>query len=159
LLSAKKIPAGKSGQIEVRVKTEGMYGPVEKMINVTTNDPNHTVVALTVKANVEKEIGLSEPAIFFGNTPKGKEAVKELIITLPEQKPIAIRSVTSKDPNVTVKIEAIDGSGGKKFKLTAIQKANAIPGYHFGRIVVKTSSRMTPEISIYEQGVVVAPGK
>lgn len=157
-LSAKRIAAGKSGRIEVSIKTENLVGPVEKLVNVTTNDPRQSTVALVIKAQIEREIELSEQSIYFGDTPQGKEVSKEIIITLPADKAIKILKAESTDPGVAVKMELIGGSNRIRFKLTAIQKANAKLGYHFGRIIVKTSSLLTPEIVIYERGVVAAPG-
>jgi hypothetical protein len=158
LLSAKRIPAGKSGQIEVRIKTEGFSGAVEKRVNVLTNDPRRSTVTLSIKATVVREIDLSAPTIYFGNTPKGKEARREIILTLPAGKSIKILSVASTDPNVIVKLDPLPGSEGKKLTLTAIQRADAKPGYHFGQIIVKTNSTLTPNITIYERGIVTASG-
>jgi hypothetical protein len=51
------------------------------------------------------------------------------------------------------------GGDGNTMKLTATRKAGVKSGYHFGQIVVKTTSRLTPEIIIYERGVVAPAGK
>jgi hypothetical protein len=159
LLSAKKIAAGKSGQIETRIKTESFSGPVEKRITFTTNDPRNASVTLSIKAVVEPEFGVAESSIFFENIPAGIEVSKEIILTLPAAKPIKLLSAVSKDPNVAVRLEPVPGSNGNQMKLTATRKANVKSGYHFGQIVVKTTSRLTPEIIIYERGVVVPAGK
>ena len=156
MLSAKQVQSGKSGQIEVSVNTQGLMGALDKSVNITTNDPRQPVVTLNVKAIVEPEISVSEPSIYFGTVPKGKEVTKEIYITLPADKPIRILSAESMDQNVAVKIEPVPGTNGKKAKLKATQKADAKIGYHFGRIVVKTTSSLTPEISIYVRGVIAA---
>ena len=159
MLSAKKTLPGRSGRIEVGVKTADMSGILEKLVSVTTNDPGNPEVRLTVKATVEPEIGLSDYGIFFENAPRGRETRKDVILTIPAGKSIKILSAETNDPKVSVKLEPVPGSNGQKWKLIAIQKAEAKPGYHFGEIVVKTSSRLTPKISIYERGTVAAPGK
>ena len=76
MLSAKKIPAGQKGQIEARIKTDNFSGPVEKAVTLTTNDPKHATVRLTIKATIEPEIAVSESVVFFDNVPAGKEARK-----------------------------------------------------------------------------------
>lgn len=159
MLSAKKIAAGKSGQIEARIKTEYFSGPVEKRITFTTNDPRNAKITLSIKAMVEPEIGASESSIIFENIPAGKEVSKEIILTIPAAKPIKILSAASLDPNVAVRLDPVPGSNGKKLKLTATRKANVKPGYHFGQIVVKTTSRLPPEVVIYERGVFAPTGK
>ncbi len=158
MLSAKRIPAGKGGQIEVRIKTVGFSGDVEKRVNILSNDPQHSTVTLFIKASVTPEIILSESTVYFGNTPKGKEARREIILTLPAGKSIKILSVESTDPNVSVKLDPAPGSEARKLTLTAVQKADAKPGYHFGQIILKTNSALTPSITIYERGIVMAAG-
>jgi len=159
LLSAKKIAAGKTGQIEARIKTDNFSGPIEKKLVLTTNDSRNITVTLSIKAVVEPEIGTSDSSIFFENVPPGKEATREIILTIPAAKPIKILSAVSKDSNVAVRLETVPGSNGKKVKLIATRKANVKPGYHFGSIVVRTDSRRTPEVIIYERGFVTAPGR
>jgi len=159
LLSAKKTLPGRSGRIEVGVKTADISGILEKLIYVTTNDPGNPEVRLTVKATVEPEIALSEYGIFFENVPRGREVRKEIILTIQAGNPIKILSAESNDPKISVKLEPVPGSNGQKWKLIAIQKADAKPGYHFGEIVVRTSSRLTSKISIYERGTVAAQSK
>lgn len=159
MLSAKKIPPGKNGQIEVKIKTDSFTGPVLKRIMVNTNDPRNANIELSIKAIVEPEIEISDSSIFFEGIPAGKESVREIILRIPETKQIKILSAISKDRNVSARLESIQGSNGKKIRLIATRKANAKPGDHFGQIIVKTDSRRTPEIIIYERGVVTAPVK
>ena len=159
MLSAKKVAAGKSGQIEAKIKTDSFSGPIKKTITVATNDPRNLSVELSIKAIVEPEIAVSDSAVFFENIAAGKAAVREVILTIPESKPIKILSVASKDPSVDVRVESIPGSNGKKMRLSATQKADAKPGYHFGAILIKTTSRRTPEFAIFARGLVAAPGK
>jgi len=156
LLSAKKIAPGKIGQIEARIKTDSFSGPIEKRILVTTNDPRNANVTLSIKAIVEPEVDVSDSSIFFENIPAGKEATKEIMLTIPAAKPVRILSAVSKDPNVSVRLETLPASNGKKVKLVATRKAGAKPGYHFGSIVVKTDSRRTRELVIYVRGLVTA---
>jgi hypothetical protein len=84
--------------------------------------------------------------------PAGKEARKEILLTVPESKRIKILSAESKDSKVAVRLEPVPGANGKKVKLIVIRKANVKPGYHFGQIVIKTDSRLSREFSIYESG-------
>jgi len=159
LLSAKKIAAGKSGQIEAKVKTDSFSGPIDKRITVATNDPRNQSVELSIRAVVEPEIAMSDSSVFFENIPAGKEAVREVILTIPESKSIRILSAVSKDPSVAVRLESVPGSGGKKVRLIATQRADAKPGDHFGAILVKTTSRRTPEFAVFARGRVAPPAK
>jgi hypothetical protein len=155
LLSAKQIAPGKTGEIEVTVKTENAQA-INKTVEVLTNDPRQPKITLTLTGTVEPEFALTERMVFFGNVARGKEAVKELLITIPPDKPVKIVSAESTDQNVTVRLEPVPGSNDKKVKLIAVQKADAKDGYHFGMIVVKTTSSLTPELKITVRGNVVS---
>ncbi len=159
MLSAKQIPAGKNGQIEVRIKTAGLLDSLEKHVHVKTNDPRNPEITLTLKAVVEPEVDISESSIHFGDLPKGKEGRKEIFLTVRPQRSVEILGAESKDSTVDVKLDPVPGSNGRKWKLTAIQKADARPGFHYGKIIVKTSSRLTRQYTIYVRGTVAAPGK
>jgi len=152
LLSAKSIKPGQSGQIEASVKTEGVAGKINKTITVVSNDPRQPQVQLTITALVEQEFPLSDQSLYFGAVPKGKEVVKELTITIPPGKKIL--SVESTDQNVTVKL--VPGADGKDAKVVAVQRSDAKEGYHFGNLVIKTTSASTPEIKVQVRGTITA---
>jgi hypothetical protein len=46
-------------------------------------------------------------------------------------------------------LEPVPDSGGKQVKLIATQRPGGKTGYHFESIIVKTTSYLTPELSIY----------
>jgi hypothetical protein len=165
ILSSKVIQPGETGQIEVTVSTEGVVSKITKSVTVNSNDPLQAQVVLNVSAYVEPEYTLSERSIYFGNVARGKEVVRELIVSIPAGKSMKILSAESTDPNVTVKLEPIPtpsgkgspGAGAKSMKLTAVQKADTKEGYHFGEVVIKTTSTFTPQIKISVRGMVTAP--
>jgi len=149
-LSAKQIQAGQSGQIEVVLDTAGLTGAVDKPVHVLTNDPRRPSVSLSMRADVQPEIILSSPSLYFESVPKGKEeVVKEVLISIPAEKSIKILSAESTEESITVKLEPVPDSDGKKVKLIATQKAGGETGYHMESVIVKTTSYLTPELSIY----------
>ncbi len=159
MLSAKQIQPGQSGQIEVTVKTEGIAaGALSKSVTVQTNDPRQPQAVLTVTAVVAPEFNLSERFLYFGSVPKGKEATREITITIPADNPAKVVSAESTDQSVTARLETVSLSGEKKYKIVVTQKADSKEGYHFGFIVAKTTSALTPELKIAVRGV-VAPAQ
>jgi hypothetical protein len=159
LLAAKEppadIPSGQGSRVEMKVNTEGFSGgPIEKFIYVHTNDPRNPEITLSIKAVVEPEFVLTDSIIFFRSAPRGTQIVKEIDIEIPSDKLLKILSVRSDDPNVTARLDPAPGSDASKFKLIAVRKANAKPGYHYGNIIIKTNSRYRPEIRIPENGEV-----
>jgi hypothetical protein len=148
-ISAKRIKSGQSGRIEVSVDTAGLIGAVDKSVIVLTNDPRTPSVSLSVRADVQPEISVSSPSIYFEGAPVGKDVIKEVIIAIPAEKSIRIVSAKSTDESVIVKLEPVAGSEGKKVKLIATLRADGKTGYRSGSIIVKTTSHLTPELSIY----------
>jgi hypothetical protein len=155
LLSAKQIAPGQNGRLEIIIETGSMAGAIEKSVKLKTNDPENPVVGLSIKAVIEPEIRVSEPTIFFGRAPQGKQITKEIEISFAPGKSLKILSARSEDPKVAVRIEPAPST----YRLVAIQKADSKPGYHFGKIIIKTNSRYNREITIYESGEVTAPGR
>jgi uncharacterized protein (DUF302 family) len=105
---------------------------------------------------VEPEFIQPERLIYFGNVPRGKEAIKETVISIAQDRPVELVSAESSDASVTVKLEPVPDSNNKKVKLIATQKADAKEGFHGGMIVIKTTSTYTPELRISVRGNVVA---
>ena len=158
MLSAKQVKPGQSGQIEVSVKTEPTGAPsaLAKSVTVKTNDPRQPQLTLLLQGSIVPEIELSERSIYFGNNPKGKEVVKEIMVTVAPDRPIKLIGAESTDQSVLVKLEQLPDADGKKYKLIAIQKADTKEGYHFGSVVIKTTSKLAPEIKVAVRGIVAA---
>ena len=55
LLSDKEIPAGGSGKLEIELHTDMKIGEIIKTIYVYTNDPDHKMIKLVIKATVLDE--------------------------------------------------------------------------------------------------------
>ena len=155
MLSAKQVAPGKTGEIEITVKTDGLTA-LNKTVTVTTNDLRQPSVQLTMMGIVEPEFAFSERNIYFGSGPKGKQVVKELLITVHPQRDSKILSASTDDANVAVTLEPVSGSGGKKYRLVAVQKPETREGYHFGMVLLKTTSVRSPEVRISVRGMVTA---
>ena len=142
----------------MKLNTTGLTA-LHKSVIVMTNDPRQPQLTLSLVATVVPEFALSERAIYFGNVPRGREVVKELLITIPPEKQVKVVSAESTDQNVTVRLEPVQGANGKQVKLVAVQKADTKDGYHFGVVVVKTTSSLNPELKITVRGIVTAPAQ
>jgi hypothetical protein len=158
-----KLAPGQSGQIEIKVTTTGMAAAsrsvgdvysMSKTVTIKSNDSRQPEVVLTINANIFPEIAASEPSIFFGSNPYGKEITKTFFLEIAPDRPTKILGVASTDENVTAKLEPVAGSNGKRFKVIAIQKSTAAEGIHFGDIVITTSSKLKPEFKLLVRGIV-----
>ena len=149
-LSHKQIQPGQSGRIEMSVDTAWLTGDIEETARIITNDPRRKSVIFSIKADVQPEISVSSPSIYFGDLPEGEQVVQEVMLTVMTEKPIEILSAESSEEDVIVKLEPVPGTGGNKVKLIATKKkGGGKTGYRSGSIIVKTTSTITPELSIY----------
>ncbi len=156
MLSAKQIPPGKSGEIEVKVNTAGLTA-LSKSVRIRTNDPRQADVVLFVRATVVPEFSLSERSIFFGNVTKGTEAIREILLKVQSGKDSRVLGVESTNGNFSARLEPVPGADGKTVKVVAVQRADAREGYHIGNIVIRTNSTLTPELRISVRGIVGSP--
>ncbi|MBN2243934.1 MAG: DUF1573 domain-containing protein [Acidobacteria bacterium] len=148
-LSDTQILPGQSGRIEINVDTALLSGSIEETARVTTNDPRRRKVFFTIKADVQPEIRVSSPSVYFGDVPEGELAAREVTLTVAAGKSIEILSARSSEDGVAVKLEPVPESGGKTVRLIATHKGDGKFGYRTGSITVKTTSTLTPELSIY----------
>ncbi len=155
MLSAKQVAPGQTGEIEVSVSTEGIAA-VNKTVTVMTNDPRQRQVVLNITAEVEPEFVPSERTINLGNVPKGREESRSIVITIAVDRAVRLLSAESNEASFAARLDPVAGTEGKKVKLICVMKADANEGYHFGILVVKTSSPFTPELKIPVRGMVVA---
>jgi hypothetical protein len=159
LLSDKRIQPGQSGQIKVNLNTRGLVGRLIKEVGVVTNDPERPRVRLRVQTVIQPEIAISERSVYFGVVPKGEEVRKEITLTIPPDKAIRILSAVSTNRNVTVELETVPDTDGKKLRLILTQVPIAKEGYHFGSIVIKTTSSLNPQLMIPVRGFIKAEGR
>lgn len=156
MLSAKRIEPGQSGRIEASVKTEGVQGKLAKTVTVTSNDPRQPQIILNITALVEPEFQLSDRSLYFGVVSKGTEVVKELTVTVPEGRKVKVVGVESTDQYVSVQLQPAPGTGDRTYKILARQTPDAKEGYHFGNLLIKTTSSLTPELKVPMRGMISA---
>lgn len=154
LLSEKRIPPGQSGQISVKLNTHGLSGRLIKEVGVVTNDPQKPEVRLRLQTIVRPEIVVSERSVYFGVVPKDKGAKREVTLTVPSDRDILILDAASTDQNVTVEMKTVPDTAGRMVRLILSLKPAAEEGYHFGNIVIKTTSHLNPQLFIPVRGFI-----
>ena len=159
LLSDNRIPPGQSGQIKVNLNTRGLVGRLVKEVGVVTNDPERPRVRLKLQTRIQPEIHLSERSVYFGVVPMGREVRREIVLSIPPEKSIKILEAFSTNENVKVELVEVPGTDEKEMKLILIQVASAKEGYHFGNIVIKTTSSLNPQLTITVRGFIKAEGR
>ncbi len=153
--SARQLQPGERSQIDVLIDTTGRSGPLSKVVVVETNDPENRSATLEVTALVQSEFWPSVSSVYFEMHLRGTSPSREVILTIHPRRAPNILSAESTNKNFAVQIRPIPRSGGKQYRLTAFQKPEAQTGYHFGTVIIKTTSDLNPEIRIPIRGIVV----
>ena len=131
------------------VDTTFLIGAIEESAHILTNDPRRRSVSFSIKAEVQPEISLSSPSIYYENVPEGEQVTREVMLTVMAEKSVQILDAEASDERVVAKLEPVPDSGGKKVRLTATYTGDGKIGYRSESITVKTTSTISPELSIY----------
>jgi len=148
---SKEILQGQNGKISIIFDSKGYGGKkVNKKIRVDTNDPKQGHFDLSITGHVDAII-IIEPdkVILTGNA--GEKIEMEIFITHDKRHPLKVISAESKKGNVSVKLEEIEGSEQRKYKVkvTSLRKEK---GKYSDYINLKTDSNIYPEKQIRVKG-------
>lgn len=115
MTGAQIIPPGGYGEIRVTFQTAALAGVVSKTVEVTSNDPAHPQVVLTVSADVRREYRMTPDAFSFGQLAPGASASQTVEVTHGAGRPFRIVEVWGAPASCRVRVEAAEtlGEGGR----------------------------------------------
>ena len=149
MASAKEIPPGGEGKIDVTFKTgAGSGGKREKHITVTSNDPSSGTVSLTITTTVVERVGISPDRINFNQVKKGKEHVRYASIAGEERDTTKITGFDSSNPNVKVEINPAGFEGDKYQQLKIVLLPTMRQGRFFDHITLHTDHKDFRDVSL-----------
>ncbi len=149
MASAKEIPPGGEGKIDITFKTgSGSGGKREKHITVTTNDPEKQTVSLTISTDVVEAIGINPSRINFNQVKKGQEHVRFASLTGEDKDTTKLTG--SESPNPTIKVElnpaGFDGDKYQQIKIILMPTMKA--GRFFERVTIHTDHKTMKDIQL-----------
>lgn len=123
----KQVPAGEGSDITAVFDTGSDRGPAQRIITVTTNDPQHKQVELTLKGDVRVKVDANPVPVVFDHVKHGTEVTKQVLITdTLGDKNFKITSITHASPDLKVdQLPRSDGKPGAILKLTLLKSAPA----------------------------------
>ena len=143
----KEILPGEEGKVKIVVNTKEYGGKlITKTAIVKTNDPNNEKIHLKLKGTVEGIVKITPDKVHFKGL--AGEDYQEVITITPEKKySFSITDMEVKaNQNIDVKLEKVD-SEEPSWTLT-VKNISKTPGMYFDIIVLKTDSKIKPEIKI-----------
>jgi hypothetical protein len=156
LASAKEIPPGGEGKIDITFKTgSGSGGKREKHITVTTNDPEKKTVSLTVNTEVVETLGITPIRINFNQVKRGQEHVHFASVSGEDKDATKLTGFESPNPNIKVEINPKGFDGDKDQQLKIILMPTMKTGRFFERVKILTDHKTIKDIQLNVIGSVV----
>ena len=149
MASAKEIPPGGEGKIDVSFKTgAGSAGKREKHITVTTNDPEQKTVSLKISAEVVEKIGISPNRVSFNQVKKGKEHVLYASVAGEDKDKTKLTGSESSNPNIKVEIspKGFDEDPYRQIKVILMPTIRV--GRFFERVTIHTNHQDMKDIEL-----------
>lgn len=148
VISADVIPPGKEGTIRATFDTTQFSGEKAKSISVHSNDPLSPVTTLTLQGEVTVEVEVEPAQLYIGRLRRGTEETYTVHVLYDEKKAIEITGITHTHPAIKVQTEDVQ-IGGKKGKRLRVRVTKAAElGRLNDQIVVTTTSKKKPTITI-----------
>lgn len=156
MASAKEIPPGGEGKIDVTFKVGTRGGTRKKTITVTTNDPEQKRIKLKVSADVQVILTTKPNRINFGRLRKGtKSEPKYVSLIGTDKNTVKITSIKSKNKFLEVETNpaGYEKDLGKQIKVSVLSGMNV--GRFRERIIIHTDHEKVKQLTLYAYGEVV----
>lgn len=142
----------------LKINTNGEAGNIiKKTATVYTNDPNHAAIVLTISGQVMFPADITpKSARLMGEA--GTDIKTVIAITPPDGNPFDIVSATAETgENIRFQVQENHHAGKKAFSLH-IKNQKTTPGRYADKIVLKTTSPLSPELQVRVYGIIREAG-
>jgi len=142
------LPPGGEGKVTVTFCTYGGGGTTQKKtVTVSTDDPNHPRIPLTIKARIIKPYSLSPESVKLKGS-LGKPIKRVMDIAPTVDNPFTIQGITARrGQNIRFDLEEIQKRDQVRYRLT-VENTATTPGIYFDTLYIRTDSSLKPIIPI-----------
>lgn len=154
----KVIAAGAEGKVQASVDISHFKGPIEKGIDLETNDPDQARARLTVRANIKTIVDVKPTDQVRFSVNKGEGKKEEFVLIPTYEKPLQIKNVTVDSDHFTVELIQPDaGSQKPEYKLNVAVKETAPIGTQTGSVQLALEGGPVPMMEIPVTAIVRGP--
>jgi len=162
LASAKVIPPGGEGKIDVKFRTKHKSGVSTQKITVKTNDPVNPTLRLEVKALLEVYFAASPRRLYYGRSKPVEPIVESLSFTGKEVDSIQITDVkmekAERAENIQWKVHDNRDKDPKSFTMdVTLDPRSMKPGRFNENIIIKTDSEKVASVKVNISGDILGP--
>mgnify|MGYP000216602691 FL=1 len=126
-----------------------------KQISVSTNDPNHATVNLTVRAQIVTALALDQTTVAFRQVPKGQEAVRYLSLTGKYADQSDIVAVKHNNPVLRVEYSKSGYENAPERRIRLTLPADAPIGRFTEQVILETNNPLAPTLKLMVTGEVI----
>jgi uncharacterized protein DUF1573 len=149
--SARVVPPGGDGRIEVTFDTTHDFGRTPRSITVYTNDPLQPVTSLALVGNVDADVGVDPVDLYVGHLQRGAAARNSARVLAHAG--VAVGPVEAHGRVLEAALREPAAGTGARLVRIAIQK-DAPVGRFKEDVVVHTNSPRRPLVTLAVTGVV-----
>lgn len=141
-----QVEPGTQVTLRVQLDTSRLSGPYNGQVRIQLNDPSLPEAILLLEGRIVPPIELlPHPAFFLGGR-RGEQRRAAIEVINHEPEPLRIESVEHSRERFATELETIEE--GRRYRLSLILNPDGPGGRKTEPILVKTSSRTTPSITI-----------
>lgn len=126
-----------------------------KQISVSTNDPDHATVDLTVRAEIVTALALDQNTVSFRQVPKGQEAVRYLSLTGKYADTSDIVAVKQNDSVLRVEYSKTGFDNKPEQRIRVTLPVDAPIGRITEHITLETDNPLAPTLKLMVTGEVI----
>jgi hypothetical protein len=157
VVTARSIPPGGRGEIEVTFNGLGRPGHQEKTVTVLSNDPQTQSLILTIRAMVLTQLGVEPKIADLKTVPWDGEAAVTLELLMRDRAAVRIERIESTSPALSGRLVTEPGEGGKELpiRLEVQLRPGLPPGKIRERLTLHTTSQVVPRLEVPVTGTVL----
>jgi hypothetical protein len=155
--SKNELAPGGSLALPVEVKWGDRNGPQTAAIWVDTDEDVHARLTLNISATVRASLAVLPNKIDFGNLLPGRSSEQSFKVRIDELTNAKDLHVEASDPSVIIRSIDEPTPENRFLRYTAQVTAGVDEGYHYGIILIRTTSRANPlrlQISYHSEGAI-----
>lgn len=140
------VAPGAEARVRVRLDTSGLRGHFPGEIHVFLNNADAPDASLRFEGEIVPLIEVSPVPAFFVAARRGEARHESIDIINHEPEPLQIEGVSNSRDRFTTTLETLEE--GRRFRLTLFVNPDGPAGRHSESIVLKTSSRSQPTLTV-----------
>ncbi|MEW6747139.1 MAG: secretin N-terminal domain-containing protein [Planctomycetota bacterium] len=140
--------------LDVELDAKGKMGEIDRKVEITSNDPGKSLLAIALKAHVRKGFALEPAGFEFGPVKRGERPTRAVTLTLCQLlSELEIVAIETPAPWIEARVETVaevpgEATGGQEKRIEVAVGGQAPLGLLIKPLLLRTSDERVKEIVI-----------